>query len=181
MPFKGGSRTWSNRYFFENGAPSGDTRWHTLMDNVVAAEAPIYTGGITIIECWGYDAGSEVPVSEKAYSTGGSFIQGSNSQRAHGEAAALVRYSTAKRSSKNHPVYLFNYYHWICTKTDTTDRETLTSGQAAAISTYVNHWLSGFTDGSQLHRRCGPDGTLALGVAVEEFATHRDFPYTRSL
>ena len=107
--YRGVTRSFSNRYHFAGGVPADDSHWHTLMDNVTAAEKAIYFSNVTIANVFGYAAGSEVPVSTKAYAlTGtGSF---SAFPQAPGDAAMLLRYATAARTGKNHPVYLYNYF-----------------------------------------------------------------------
>jgi hypothetical protein len=182
MPFKGGSRVWSNRYFFDGGAPSDDTHWHTLMDNVTAAEKLVHSGGTVIGTVWGYNAGSEVPVSTKVYSLAGTNAGAGSSIIVPGECTALVRYSTASRTTKNHPIYLFNYYHH--TYGDSTSQSTIDKVAAATktlLSTFAAAWISGFSDGTVTHHRCGPHSQLATGHVEEEYLTHRDFPYTTSV
>lgn len=129
---------------------------------------------MTITGSVGYDAGSEVPVFSKSYATAvtGSF---GASVAAPGDAAALVRYSTAQRSVKNHPIYLFNYYHQAMAAT-AGPVDTLIAAQRTAIQTYAALWVSGFSDGTVTHHRCGPQGHVATGVFVDTFIRHRDFP-----
>jgi hypothetical protein len=93
-----------------------------------------------------------------------------------GDVAALVRYATADRSSKNHPIYLFNYYHGMHSKTSV-DADTISSGEATALGTYADAWITGFSDGTVTHKRCRPQSTsVATGRLVEGFLTHRDLP-----
>jgi hypothetical protein len=50
------------------------------------------------------------------------------------------------------------------------------TAQKTALTTYATAWVSGFSDGTNLMVRCGPQGQLATGVLVATYITHRDFP-----
>lgn len=172
-------RTFSNRYHFSGGTPSDATHWTTLSDAIVTAEKAIYPPlagpGAKIVETIGYQSGSEIPVFNKVYATDGTgsftgFVV------TPGDCAALIRYATADRSSKNHPVYLFNYYH-AAGGNLSTSVDDLNAGQKTAMTTYANAWISGFSDGTTNHKRCRPNSaSLATGVVVEALITHRDLP-----
>lgn len=178
IAFKGGTRLWSNRYHFDGGTPGSGSAWNTLNDAVTAAEKAIYASNVTIVQAINYLAGSDVPVNSKTYSlTGTGSFGGGNTPV---QCAALLRYDTAARTSKNHPIYLFNYFHGARNVATGTDWDKLDPTQRTAIGTYAAAWISGFSDGSHTLVRAGPNGAHATGSFVEEYITHRDFPYTRS-
>jgi hypothetical protein len=179
--FKGGTRLWGNRYHFNGGTPPDASHWNALFDAIVLQEKTIFQSNVTIVSATGYGAGSDVPVASKAYTTAGTFSAGVNDHGAPGEVAALVRYSTSARTTKNHPIYLFNYYHAVCYD-NSGGQDKLAADQKAVIETYAGHWITGFSDGGAVTAlRASPQGALALGHVTEEWLTHRDFPYTPSL
>jgi len=180
--FKGGTRSFSNRYHFNGGTPADGTHWDTLFTNVVTAEKAIFSSAVTIIECIGYAAGSDVPVRTKTFSTAGTLSPAAGGISTPGEVVALVRFSTAARSTKNHPIYLFKYFHGAYALADSsTSHDLLEANQKAAMSTYAGSWISGFSDGTITALLASPQGSLATGHAQEEYLTHRDFPSTTSL
>lgn len=172
--YKGVTKQFSNRYHFNGGTPADTAHWTTFSDAVVTAEKAIFTNKVTIVETIGYAAGSEVPVFSKTYSTAGTGGWGANPQMP-GDVAALVRYATTARTSKNHPIYLFNYYH--CVYSDgVASQDTPQATMRTAMSTYAGQWISGFSDGVTSYNRAGPNGATAVGSTVPNFLTHRDFP-----
>ncbi len=181
IPFKGGTRLTSNRYHFDGTLPPDATHWNALSDAVVLAEKAIMTSSVTITAAIGYAAGSDVPLNTKVYSTAGTLTPTGGDTNAPGECAGLIRYSTAARSTKNHPIYLFNYYHHVWLNTGAGNGDLLSTGHKNAMATYATAWITGFSDGTITHHRASPNGALATGSLVEEYITHRDFPYKSSV
>jgi hypothetical protein len=178
--FKEGTRLWSNRYHFNGGTPSDNTHWDTLFDAIVAAEKLIYSTLVTIVDCTAYAAGSDVPVHNKSYAQHGTRTITSGNY-AQGQSAAIIRYGTTARTSKNHPIYLFNYYHGVYNEPTGIDSDRLNLQQKGYMATYAAAWIAGFSDGTITAVRAGPNGATATGSLVEEYISHRDFPYTRSV
>lgn len=172
-------RTFSNRYHIGTNYPPDPTHWTTLCDAITAAEKLIFktiaTGGAKIVEAVGYAPGSEVPVFTKTYALDGTGTP-SGFIPTPGDCCALVRYSTPDRSTKNHPVYCFNYYHAIGLDGVVMNSDAVLAAQKTLIQTYANNWISGFSDGATNYIRSRPTGDLCTAAFVEPLITHRDLP-----
>jgi hypothetical protein len=140
----------------------------------VSHETNCYGSEVTIVECVGYEAGSDVPVFSKAYTTvgTGSF---ETSIRAPGDAAALIKSTTDQRTSKNHPIYLFKYYHGVYLDASGTP-DIPAATQMTHLKSVCDNWRVGLSDGVNTLTLCGPRGASALSCLKETYITHRDFP-----
>jgi hypothetical protein len=132
-------------------------------------------GGATIVQAVGYAGGSEIPVFNKTYSTAGTGAFTSWSPNP-GDCCALLRFSTADRSSKNHPIYCFNYYHASGSVAGAGNQDTLHAQQLSSINFYAGQWNSGMSDGANTYKRSRPNGNTCTGALVEPLITHRDLP-----
>lgn len=179
--YRGTTKLFSNRYHFEGDLPASSGAWDTLRDAIAAQEKTIYPSSVEMVEAIGYDSstatstnphGDAVYTSTMAVSGTGSFT---DFQLSPGDCAMLIRYSTAARTSKNHPVYLFNYYHGVGINTSVS-ADQVNANQLSAANAYAAAWVTGFSDGTGARPRCGPRGAVSTGHATKMYITHRDFP-----
>lgn len=171
--YRGVTRTFSNRYHFNGGTPADFSHWHALAAAIILVEKAIYFNDVTIVGGTGYAAGSEVPVYTETFSTAGTLSAGT-SIPAPGDVANILRYSTTARSAKNHPIYLFNYFHGA--RLPSTGGDTAFTTQTTNVLALGNAWIAGFSDGTLTLVRAGPNGATATGATAPAMVTHRDLP-----
>lgn len=172
--YRGNVQLWSNRHHCTGGTPADQSHFDTLADAVVAAEALCAFPEVTIVKAEWYPAGSDVATFFKVYSTAGSHSLGT-SVYMPGDCVALIRWATAARSSKNHPIYLYSYIHG-CIRAAGDPPDTLDPNMATLLNTYAGDWVSGFSDGTNTYVRSGPNGADAVSHTVSSVIRHRDFP-----
>lgn len=175
MTYRGSLRTFTTRFHLSGGTPANDSAWAALALAIRNDLKACFTSGITFIGSVGYAAGSEVPVWQEIVSVPGTLSGGTPTV---GDSAIMLRWTTDQRSTKNHPIYLFNYMHganW----SGTGSTDTLWSTQKTALQTFAAKFASGgagFSDGSLTYHRCGPYGAVGLVGTCDQYVRHHDIP-----
>lgn len=179
--YRGAAQEFSNRFHFSGGTPSTPTLWEALSldlrDGATGGVRYGYIGCIpahvTIKRVLGYPAGSDVAVFDQLLSEAGE--RTSTAYRCSGDSALMMRWLTAARTSKNHPIYLFSYIHGV--QCQTSDGDDLNTGDVTSAGNFVERWWNaGFSDGVTSYHRAGPNGATAISGEVDPFVRHRDFP-----
>lgn len=173
-PYRGGTKTWSTRFYVTGGDWQDQTHFNTFADALNTDLHTITSTETTIVEAIGYNGGSFLPVFTKAYGVAGAQTLDGPSF-APLEACYLLRFTTDARSSKNHPIYLFNYIHNAMVNASGTP-EVPRASMKSAWNTRCNMLVAGYSDGTLTRKRCGPRGAVAQSGACETYLTHRDFP-----
>lgn len=166
---------WSNRYHFNGGTPADATHWGNLKDAIILVEKFLYKNDVHIVEAIGYAAGSDVPVYDWTGSVAGA--NGVSEDEGPGELAGLLRYSTTARTSKNHPIYLYNYFH--AQRRNDADFQKISDECIGRLNTFAADWISGFSDGTNTYVRSGPNGATATGSVVDPYFRIHTFPHKK--
>lgn len=174
-PYKGGTKNWGWRLFFNNTTAMTGAVFTALSTAIGADLANVLPTTSTIISAVGYDAGSDVPTNSRTMSVAGGFSPSSGEHYAPLEVAALMRFTTTQRTSKNHPIYLFKYMRAVILAA-TGNPEVVPSGRRTTYTSLATDLVNGFATGGVTYKLAGPYGAVAQSGACEQYFTHRDFP-----
>ncbi len=172
-PRRGGTVNWSNRWFFTGSNFTGG-QFTALVALLQAEYTLVVPTTSTIIEYTRYDSGSDVPVTTNSVSVAGT-LAATGRQYLPSDCAVLMRFSTSQRTSKNHPIYLFKYFHAVMEDTSG-NGESVATLQKSRYDAFANDAVSGFNDGTSTRHITGPYGAVAIGQTVSAYVHHRDFP-----
>jgi len=172
--WRGGTKTWSQLYHFSGGAWQDATHFNAASDALWNIIKGITCSRVTLVETVGYNPGSFLPVYTKAYGASGTYTDTSNPQAA-GEMCMLWRFTTDQRSTKNHPIYLFKWFHG--TQSDgATAPDTLRNGIQSTAGGKITALLAGISDGTLTRAYCGPRGAVAQTGTCNLLLHAREFP-----
>lgn len=174
MSYRGNTVIWSNRWFFDKTALPSDSDKDGITTQIFNQEQIQYSSAVTFIDGIWRAVGSEVPVHTSPLSGTGTMATTGRSQ-CPGDCAALLRFSTTQRTSKNHPIYLFKYFHDVFYDTGSSV-DSVAALQLGRIAALGNLMVAGITQGSIVYKAAGPRGAVAQGALAEPLITHRDFP-----
>lgn len=174
MPYRGGTQVWSNRYFWNQTSLPSTADQDSLSATLVTNEKLIVTSRVTYSEVVWYAAGSDVPVRTTSLSGTGTMSE-SGTDKTPGDAAVVIRWSTTQRTSKNHPIYLFKYYH-DARIADNGDPDVVVTVQHLNMNNLGGMLVDGITVGGTTYKLAGPHGAVAQGYLSLLKVTHRDFP-----
>jgi hypothetical protein len=173
--YRGGTKLWGTRWHFTGLTNPSDAEFASLCDNFQTELLAAIPSFHTLVSNIGYHPGSEVPVWSRTRNSAGTLVTTGNPDPTPGDCAVTIRWDTTQRTSKNHPIYLFNYFHGATR--DGSTRDTIYGPQKSALEALADKWLAGNVDASgTVCHRAGPHGAVAQARYVNQYITHRDFP-----
>lgn len=173
--YRGDTRVFGSRFFFNGGTPSTNGHWDTLAAAVLSHEQNCYGSEVEFVDAVCYESGSDVPVYTHTYGVAGSYSNGDDEIRMPGDCAGVVKMPTDARSVKNHPIYLYKFCRAIWSANETAP-DTWSTFQSAHWKSLLDNWIAGLSDGVNSYTLADAKGLGALSTVLEPLITHRDFP-----
>lgn len=173
--WRGATKNWSQLYHF-NGPTSWDDQTHfdTFCTNLWNQIKQSLPARVTCDSMVGYNAGSFLPVYSHTIAAAGTYTDTTNPQAA-GEMCMLWKFTTDQRTTKNHPIYLFKWWHGMQTD-GATSPDSLRSGIASTAATPIAALVSGISDGTNTRKYAGPRGAVAQTGTCLSTLHAREFP-----
>lgn len=172
--WRGNTEEWGNTYHFVGDAPSTDSGWRDLVDDLIDMEKAVIDSSVTIERAICYEDTDNPSVYSYDLAAFAGTVPGSISHTglgAHvqeGSSAYMARWNTGRRSSKGKPVYLRKYWHPAL---DTgSNPDVVNSGVVALVDTFAEDVMSASGAWPGL---AGPDGVAPVGWLAETYTTNR--------
>lgn len=173
--WRGSTKPWSQLYHFDGPTSWSDqTHFDTFCTNLWNSIKVAIPARVTADTMTGYNAGSFLPVFTHSVAANGGYSDTTNPQ-APGEACMLWRFTTDQRTTKNHPIYLFKWFHGMQTD-GATSPDTLRAGIHSTAAGSVSDLLAGYSDGTNTRKYCGPRGAVAQSGTCMTLLHMREFP-----
>lgn len=174
--YRGNPEEWSQKYHFVGDAPSSDADWILLCADFVPLLQPALAEWVTIERIYCYANTDDDSVYTYNLADHGGTVPGtcplpSGAGLAPGDAAAWVRWKTARVNTHGKPIYLRKYFHGIMLGTENPALiDTLASAYQEALAAF-----GASVEGASGHWPgiAGPDGVEPGTVTASTFATTR--------
>lgn len=164
--YRGVTEFYSVKQHFDGGPPADQTKWLALDTAIRADMKVILPSSASIDKTIGYAADDEPAEFLRDATTVGTLSVGTGI-RTPGDCAVWVRWTTARRDSRGHPVYLRNYFH-PAYATSSSAPDTILAAQKTALLALGAGWVAGYSDGDVTHKRTGPDSLGATGHSASD-------------
>lgn len=172
--WRGNTRTWSQLYHLTQGSWQDQTHFNAASDALWNIIKVVTCARVTLVSTVGYNPGSFLPVYSKSYGAAGTYTDTANPQAA-GEMCMLWRFTTTQRTTKNHPIYLFKWFHGTQSE-GATSPDTLRAGIYSTAGGQITSLVAGVSDGTLTRKYCGPFGAVAQAGTCNTLLHAREFP-----
>lgn len=174
--YRGASEEWSNAYHFTGDPPSDSAGWESLVDAFVDIEKLGMGACNTYLRAYCYEDTDDHAVFTYDYATAHGSVTGSLSPAggtafAPGDAAAWVRWKTARTNTNGNPIYLRKYYHGVAvTVGGGVAADDVASATLSALLTLGTDLVGATGDWPGI---AGPDGVAPGASTASTFITTR--------
>lgn len=175
FPYRGDDEEWSQQYHFTGSAPSTDTDWRSLCDDLGALlQATLgYQTKIVRFYCYEDTDDDSVYTYELADWSGtltGALTKTTGDDWTPGDTAAWVRWKTARTNTHGKPIYLRKYFHGVFVTPAGDEGDALATNWKTALETFGAAVNSTSGDWPGI---AGPDGVAPGLVKASSYVTTR--------
>ena len=173
--YRGNDEEWTNQYHFVGDAPSDETGWLALLTSLVGLVRPMLGGSNTIVRAYCYedtddDSVLTIVLADHSITGTGEQNAGAGEFEAPGDAAAWVRWKTARVNTHGKPIYLRKYYHGIILAPAGGDSDNIADHVKTAMTTFGSAVNASVDDWPGI---AGPDGVAPGLSTASSFVTTR--------
>jgi hypothetical protein len=166
---------WGNTYHFLGSAPTDLAGWEALASALFTMEKTVLPITTEIVRAYCYESTDDDSVftldtGEAGLPVTGTATYTTGSNLAPGDAAAWVRWKTARVNTHGKPIYLRKYYHGVIVSPAGGDADTIQAGQVTAYRTLGTDLNTPAGDWPGI---CGPDGVAPGASTSSSYVTTR--------
>lgn len=174
IPYRGGTKFTSTKFHFNGGTPSSDAEWLALWSAMWTDLRLGIAADVLLTNVNGYPNDTSPSAYVWVGSSRGSFDRSADLSQA-AINCALLSWTTDARNSRGGPVYLRNFIHCVTAESET-DLDTLLTAQLTPLNAFAAKFDdagAGYSDGTNTHKRAGPNGAVGLVGTCESKLTRR--------
>lgn len=173
--YRGNVEEWTQQYHIVGDAPSDDAGWISLFGAFKGLVVECLSSAVKIVRMYGYentDDDSVFTYDAAAVGDSGTGVLSASTglSYAPGDAAAWVRWKTARVNTHGKPIYLRKYFHGCILAPADQDTDALGSGYKAALEAFGTAVAASSGAWPGL---AGPDGVAPGAMSVSPFVTTR--------
>lgn len=164
---------WSQQYHLDSDF-TGLTDFNTTADALRTALKPTLPSATTFERAYGYHDTDDNAAFTRNWRDLSDLQTGTLSPttgvKCPGDAAATVRWLTARVNSRGRKIYLRKYFHDVLYTPGEADHDALSGDQSGPLNTFATNAI---TTGWSGHKLAGPDGVIPTTPVVSPWITTR--------